>query len=457
MSASASSDNLENVLLDKKNIFVCISEHWNGRPRNFHVDDLTSRFCGTVVTEMEDLVPYINDVTTRFYLTGLIDKFINVLHKEAKVYIIDDCVLSEEDIDPDIQKPTFNQTNWKYWQLIDYGQVPISIHGLGFQIRNAFNKGNLFDEISKAHGFQQLTQSAEETVALRTGIYISPVIACSENLPDEQQNAVEGKKYFLLRCSTNMKTGGTENLREPDRLVFEVVQEYAQDFFKYPCNLNHALAQIYNNQKEVVNGVVKHRKATISAHSDKTKDMESNGVMAFVTFYKEYSNAKEGSFVNLNGVRRSKIDPFDHVRKETSVLTVLRFRRKHGVVPTDTMPMPEMFDVVMYPNSIFLMSLQTNRLYTHEIMPAQGEVDQLPTRMGYVVRCSKQLAFYHTQQDNTYLYVDQKPVLMSKNMPNDQFAQVKELYARENQTTEFIQYPIVKSSMNLGDFLEPVL
>ena len=31
------------------------------------------------------------------------------------------------------------------------------------------------------------------------------------------------------------------------------------------------------------------------------------------------------------------------------------------------------FDITLYPNSVFLMSLETNRLYTHEIIPSDAE------------------------------------------------------------------------------------
>jgi hypothetical protein len=44
--------------------------------------------------------------------------------------------------------------------------------------------------------------------------------------------------------------------------------------------------------------------------------------------------------------------------------------------------------VTLYPESAFFMPLSTNRLYTHEIRPSGLDASLLPTRLGYVVRCS---------------------------------------------------------------------
>merc|ERR1711972_771148 len=48
----------------------------------------------------------------------------------------------------------------------------------------------------------------------------------------------------------------------------------------------------------------------------------------------------------------------------------------------------QQFSITLYPNSVFFMPLSTNRLYTHEIRPAALDAHLLPTRLGYVVRCS---------------------------------------------------------------------
>lgn len=59
------------------------------------------------------------------------------------------------------------------------------------------------------------------------------------------------------------------------------------------------------------------------------------------------------------------------------------------------------FDITLYPNSVFVMSLDMNRLYTHEIIPSILPIDRIPTRMGYVIRCSKTNAIFKNEQ--TYI------------------------------------------------------
>lgn len=65
------------------------------------------------------------------------------------------------------------------------------------------------------------------------------------------------------------------------------------------------------------------------------------------------------------------------------------------------------FDVVLYPNSMFVISLLVNRLYTHEIVPSAVPISQMPTRMGYVIRCSKASAIHAAGE--THLLVDGVP------------------------------------------------
>src|SRR4029079_302177 len=127
------------------------------------------------------------------------------------------------------------------------------------------------------------------------------------------------------------------------------------------------------------------KKAKIKKHSDKTKDMPLNGLIVFCTFYKDHLNNKN--------IQKSKNDAFDYCYKDTSVLTRLRFELKKTVNNSN---LKRKFDVILYPNSVFIMSLSTNRLYTHEIVPSTLPIDMIPTRMGYVVRCSKMDAIYGT-------------------------------------------------------------
>ena len=121
----------------------------------------------------------------------------------------------------------------------------------------------------------------------------------------------------------------------------------------------------------------KQAKARISSHADKTKDMPGDGVMAFCTFYEP-----------LDRLGPIAGDPFDRGLRGISGLTRLRFRSKAiGTAARSTLP--DQFTITLYPNSAFFMPLSTNRLYTHEIVPSELDAARLPTRLGYVVRCSR--------------------------------------------------------------------
>jgi len=146
------------------------------------------------------------------------------------------------------------------------------------------------------------------------------------------------------------------------------------------------------------------------------------------------------------GVARSKVDMYDYRYKDASVLTRLRFRLKKEVRST---VLAKTFDVVLYPNSVFLMSLKTNRLYTHEIAPPNVPVNKIPTRMGYVIRCSNAEAVYR----------DSKTVLLNREMDLDleepteeEVIRLKGLYYKENITTEMVEYTGFKFSLNSGDY-----
>lgn len=89
----------------------------------------------------------------------------------------------------------------------------------------------------------------------------------------------------------------------------------------------------------------------IKAHSDKTKDMPRNALIAFTSFYSKPI-----------ATRQSNTDIFDVCYKGTSVLTRLHFRLK-DLVKDDKFV--KEFTVTLYPNSVFVIPLSTNRLYTH--------------------------------------------------------------------------------------------
>jgi len=130
-------------------------------------------------------------------------------------------------------------------------------------------------------------------------------------------------------------------------------------------------------------------------------------------------------------------------------LTRLRFRLKK-CVNDDTLT--KNFDVILYPNSVFLMSLLTNRLYTHEIIPSNLPIDKLPIRLGYVIRCSKTKAVFKDNQ----IYIDYDGELIKLDEPVDgQIWELKGMYIKENSSDESITYERTNFSLNNGDYIKP--
>ena len=296
--------------------------------------------------------------------------------------------------------------------------IPINIHNMGVYFRNYFDDKDYFREVSKAHQFQDLTESNKPNMAFRKGVYITKV--------DKHNDAY---KFHLLRCSSNF-TGPTDNTREIDDNIISNVNIVSKSFFERPTQVNHVLAQIYNN---FIDEDGKDKKAKIKEHSDKTKDMPKDGLMAFCSFY------------NQDELSRFKQDGLDYKYKHCSVLTSMKFRQK------DT---KNSFELPLYPNSLFLMDLSANRLYTHEIIPSNSPVGQVPTRMGYVIRSSKTLALHKNEQT----YIENKGEYVKLEQPEEsQVAKLKELYALENRSREMVEYPFFNFSLNAGDYSAPNL
>ncbi|MFI6866727.1 hypothetical protein [Nocardia sp. NPDC050406] len=204
--------------------------------------------------------------------------------------------------------------------------------------------------------------------------------------------------------------------------------------------MNHVLAQIYHNT--AATDERKQSKAKISAHADKTKDMPVNGIMAFCTFYD-----------GLDKLRPLADDPFDYGVNGVSGLTKLRFRLKDSAEERNGLP--AQFTLTLYPGSVFFMPLSTNRLYTHEIRPSMLDAELLPTRMGYVVRCSNTEAVHKNGQT----FLDRAGGLVALEPPTQEgMDKLRKLYAEENRTSSFIDYgDQFLFSMNAGDYLAPRL
>ncbi len=294
--------------------------------------------------------------------------------------------------------------------IIEEEQLPLIVNGVGIMFNNFFEE-NYFDALCKEHIFQSLTESTKPGVSYRKGVYITNVERDSNN----------DLSFKLLRCSTNLD-GPTENFRETDIKIVNKLNYFSKYFFTEKVELNHVLAQVYENK--LVNG--KEKKAKIKDHSDKTKDMPIEGLMAFCTFY-------------------------DQDVKDVNALTKLRFRLKECVQDDEYI---KNFDIVLQNRSVFLMTLKTNRLYTHEIVPSYLNIDKMPTRMGYVVRCSKTFSVF---KDNCTFIRNDDDLVKLEPCTEEQIKSLKELYTQENVSAEQMVYPVINFSLNNGDYKEPIL
>jgi hypothetical protein len=315
------------------------------------------------------------------------------------------------------------------WEVVERARLPVSVHGLGVYYRRFFEVGvDYFGRICAEHRFQSLTESNKPGTAHRTGIYLTQV---------EQDG--EGLGFRLLRCSTNL-SGPTENFRACDRHLVDALNQEAAFVFEGHAPLNHVLAQVYHNTPSTE--AKKQSKAKIAAHADKTKDMPREGVMAFCTFYD-----------GLDKLRPLPKDPLDYGYKETSGLTRLCFRLKASNGGEGEEGLPQQFSITLYPNSVFLMPLSTNRLYTHEVQPSSLDAAMLPTRLGYVVRCSKAEAVHRGGLTS----LKRGEALTPLEPPTEEGMQeLRRLYAEENKRRTFIEYgDQFRFSMNQGDYLAP--
>lgn len=319
---------------------------------------------------------------------------------------------------------------------VPLGRVPVVVgDGQALYFPRLFSApaGHLFAEITREHEFQSLTESNKPGTALRKGIYLSDVRETQEG----------GLEFHLLRCSSNFD-GPTDCFRPIDREIIRRVTEACEPFFDRPAPFNHVLAQTYHNDSG--------RKAKIKAHSDKTEDMPSNGLIAFCTFYGAGAHSPRWS------PKASSDDPlgtpsfdvgtdvFNVCRNGQSLLTRLYFRRKDDA-PSH---LPSHFEVTLYPNSVLVIPLSTNRYYTHEIRPSLLPPAFLPTRLGYVIRCSKTVA---THSPDGETLIDGEPL---RPMTDDDARLLRGLYYDENSSSQPVHYPEkILFSMNGGDYRRP--
>lgn len=382
-------------------------------------DTLLKEFCGAVLTANDNSSRLPSLAGKTVYLCGDLFKANNYdLQAATRIFVIKEHSHGYDD-----------NVHSKTWTFIDYGQIPILVHGLGVLYPRFFNNDcDYFQRIHAEHTLQSLTESTKPGKALRTGIYLTPV----------EQHGAE-MHFRLLRCSTNL-AGPTENFRANDRHIVDALNQEAAYIFQDQAPLNHVLAQNYTNIPNTA--TQKQTKAKISAHADKTKDMPRNGIMAFCTFYDQ-----------LDKLSPLTKDAFDLGYKGVSGLTKLRFRAKESAKEFLQKSHPSQFAVTLYPNSVFFMPLSTNRLYTHEIQSPALDANLLPTRLGYVVRCSQTEAVHDSS--NTFLKIADERVRLEP--PTiEGMAELRKLYAEENKSHALINYGNqFLFSMNEGDYMAP--
>ena len=403
---------IEARIITTNNILLLLSK--------FEDESLIEDFCGLAIALYEPNF-HLPDFTNKtVYLCGDISKidFLKLeLEKADRVFAIEElssgCDLNDRLI----------------YKAIDLSKIPLLVHGVGIYYRNFFDSEvDYFHRICAEHTFQSLTESNKPGTAHRTGIYLTPIEQDGEDL-----------HFRLLRCSTNL-SGATDNFRVNDRHIVDALNQETAYIFANQAPLNHVLAQIYPNTPAT--DTQKQTKAKIKAHADKTKDMPSNGIMAFCTFYD-----------GLDKLEPLTKDACDLGYKNVSGLTKLNFRLKASVANRVDCTLPERFTVTLYPNSVFFMSLSTNRLYTHEIKSSVLDADRLPTRLGYVVRCSNAEAVHKNGQ--TFLKKNGRAIELKQPTPEG-IKELRQLYAEENKSDRFIDYgDKFLFSMNKGDYLAP--
>jgi hypothetical protein len=386
---------------------------------------IVENFCGKIIQTINDIDQVQPD--SMLYLCGDINLIIDHIRGNNKFYIIKELSYNYNEKMP----------------CINLGEVPINVHNVGIYFRKLFcgvDDKNYYDLISNQHNFQFLTQSNKVGESHRKGIYLSKV----EKI-DDQIN------FNLLRCSTNL-SGPTDNFREVDNFILNKINNVSKQFFNSK-ELNHVLAQVYKNKVVTNKGKTTQKKAIIKAHSDKTKDMPKDGLITFCTFYENYEN---GKFINEDSHLIKINNSFDFTFKSNkqkecqSVLTKLCFKLKNTVSDSN---LAKKFEVTLYPNSVFIIPLSTNRLYTHEILPSILPVEKIPTRMGYTIRCSETFA---TFKDNQTFINKEGSLIKLEPMGDEDRIRLKDLYYIENTTTEIVNYEGFFSSMNEGDYKEPI-
>ena len=403
---------IENEISKDKNVLVVLQ---GDREPDVETQDLINRFCGKVVTSFSEI--QTGQEGKRIYVCGDMS---GIKDDAAPLYIIKELSGNYGD----------HRSNH---HIITLGEVPIVISNAGVYFRKLFTDNEYFDRIKAEHLFQELTESNKPSKAFRKGIYLTNVTK------EESEDGNEVLHYRLLRCSSNL-TGPTDNFRTTDHKIIDSLNDAVRYVFEYETELNHVLAQIYENKTRTEDND-KEVKSRIKAHSDKTKDMPKEGLIVFCTFYDN---------VDLAHLKQPATDRYDRCYKDVSALTKLHFKLKSTV---NDEALDKEFSVTLYPNSVFMIPLSTNRLYTHEIRPSMLNVERIPTRLGYVVRCSDLEAQYVNNQ--AYIREGDSFIKLEK-MTGEGQEDLRDFYYEENKSEHIVKYGSIHFSMNAGDYEKPI-
>ncbi|HEX6426107.1 MAG TPA: hypothetical protein VF008_00425 [Niastella sp.] len=212
---------IENKISKDKNVLVVLQA---GSELNSETHDLIDRFCGKVVNSFAEIQgnPDVNRIYVCGDITSIKDEF-------GPLYII-------KELSSNYENHNKNNTH-----LITLGEVPIIISNAGVYFRKLFTDDDYFDKIKSEHAFQELTESNKPSKAFRKGIYLTNITK------EENEDGNEALHFRLLRCSSNL-TGPTDNFRTTDHKIIDSLNDAVKYVFEYKTDLNHVLAQIYENR-----------------------------------------------------------------------------------------------------------------------------------------------------------------------------------------------------------------
>ncbi|EME46243.1 hypothetical protein DOTSEDRAFT_32894 [Dothistroma septosporum NZE10] len=263
------------MVLDQ-HLLVCYQVQVTGQLLG-ELDYLTSRFCGCVFHLDDDGLQNLSPLSAdgNIYFCGDAAAMRGVPRTtDTKARIVRElCTNTSKDSE--------------HFDYVSLGEVPLNFHNLAVYDRSCLDSSkDYFHDLQAKHQVQKLTES--------------------------------NKEFNLLGYSSNLE-GPTLAFAEEDRQIMARVRVLANENFELLPSLNRVLAQVHKNSMTVNSAnKTKEHKASIKSHSDKTKDMPVNGVIAFCTFY---SPDRSTYKANVN-------DRFDRCYKNQSVLTRIRFKSK---------------------------------------------------------------------------------------------------------------------------------